>query len=164
MNDKHQGWVVNLSNGETVLETPSVAGERTAWGKVIERCEKEGLWITQIQLQIAGRTWVGAKGADGYCFFRDIRIDGFVSGTPNQKNYAGIGSVIGDEVHCTVVDASLQASQDVRPLASMLAHCVLKPASQQRIDKARAFLAEHEALLEKDLGPGGRFNGLVDTK
>jgi len=161
---KHQGWVASLSNGETIFETATVPGELSPWQALRKHCEDNDLWITQIQLQIAGKTWVGKKGADGYCFFRDAIIAGYVGGNPNEKHYAGIGSVVGDEVHCTVIDANLQSSQDVRSLASMQAHCVLKPASQQKIDNARAFLEEQEALLEKDLGPGGRFHGLVDTK
>lgn len=124
---KHQGWVASLSSGETVLESESVRGEPTSWSKLRQRCADEGLYITQIQLQISGNTWVGRKGADGYCFFRDTRVGGFVGGNISQKNYAGIGSVVGDQVYCTVIDANLQASQDVRSLASMRAHCVLKP-------------------------------------
>lgn len=163
MSDKHQGWVASLSNGETVLEwTPENDGERSAWGQIMERCKEEGIWVTQIQLQIAGNTWRGVKDADGYCFFRDAAAEGFVGGNLNFKHYAGIGSVIGNEVHCTVIDASLQASQDVRSLASMRAHCVLKPAGLIRRDKARRFLAEQGALLERDLAGIGPLGGLVD--
>lgn len=128
MTEKHQGWVASLSNGETVFEGEQVPGERTPWGKLIERCEEEGLWVTQLQLQIDGKSWMGIKKADGYCWFRDATFSGIVAGTMNQKNYAGIGSVIGEVVYCTVVDDQLQSRQETRPLASMRAHCVLKPA------------------------------------
>lgn len=124
---KHQGWVASLSNGETVFETPDIPGQPKAWGRLMQRCLDEGLYVTQIQLQIAGNTWVGRKNADGYCFFRDVRIGGFVGGNISERHYAGIGSVVGDRVYCTIVDANLQAEQDVRSLDSMRAHCVLKP-------------------------------------
>ena len=126
--DKHQGWVANLSNGETVFEGELVPGERTPWGKLIERCMEEDLFVTQIQLQIAGQTWIGLSGADGYCWFRDVRIEGFVSGSVNDQRHAGIGSVIGNSVYCTIINSQNEAKQETRPLASMQAHCILKPA------------------------------------
>jgi hypothetical protein len=127
--NKHQGWVASLSNGETEFERPIAPGEKTAWRQLIERCEEEGIWITQIQLQIKGAAWVGLNDADGYCFFRDYHLSGIATGHKKEKHMAGIGSVVGDLVYCTVVNAENQAQQDVRPLASMRAHCVLKPAS-----------------------------------
>jgi len=125
----HQGWVASLSNGETVLEWIPEKGERSAWGQLQERCVEEGLHLTQIQLQVSGRTWIGLFNADGYCFFRDYRQEGLFSGNKKEKHHAGIGSVVGDTVHCTVIDDQNQAQQDARPLARMRAHCVLKPAS-----------------------------------
>lgn len=148
---KHQGWVASLSNGETVLETAPVPGERTAWGKLQERCQEEGLFVTQIQLQIDGNTWVGMKNADGYCFFRDMQVGGYVSGNVGERHWAGIGSVVGDTVYCTLVDAGLNSQADTRPLDRMLAHCVLKPDRQRRIQEARDFLADQTAKLERDL-------------
>jgi hypothetical protein len=131
--EKHQGWVANLNNGETVFEGQYVPGERTPWGKLRQRCELEGLWITQIQLQIDGKTWVGIGKADGYCWFRDVRIGGLVGGNYSEKHHAGIGSVVGDTVYCTVIDANGQSQQSARPLASMRLHCVLRPASEPEI-------------------------------
>jgi len=128
--EKHSGWVANLSNGETAFESAQVPGERTPWGKLNERCAEEGLWVTQIQLQIEGKTWVGISNADGYCWFRDVSVDGLMSGVQNRREHAGIGSIIGNVVYCTVIDSNLQSKQSTRPLASMRAHCVLKPAGK----------------------------------
>lgn len=126
--EKHQGWVANLNTGETVFESEQVPGERTPWGKLNERCQTEGLWVTQLQLQLNGKTWVGIQKADGYCWFRDVRVEGYVSGNVKETHHAGIGSVIGDTVYCTVVDANGQSQQHARSLASMRVHCVLRPA------------------------------------
>ena len=127
--EKHQGWVVSLSNGETVFQTPDIEGERSAWGKLIDRCDEEGLWITQLQLQLYGRTIAGIKGADGYTSFTDYRQEGIVGSGTRIVRHKGIGSVVGDTVICTLLNDEGQTWQDSRPLASMLAHCVLKPAS-----------------------------------
>ena len=128
---KHQGWVASLSNGETVFQTENVPGERTAWGKLIDRCGEEGLWLTQIQLQANKRIIVGIKNAVGYCTFIDYREDGLrhMDNKPAKiTKHAGIGSVVGDNVYCTLVNSEGQSWQDSRPLASMRAHCILQPA------------------------------------
>jgi hypothetical protein len=127
--EKHQGWVASLSNGETVFESQQVPGELTPWGKLRQRCSLEGIWITQMQLQINGKNWTGIVNADGYCWFRDVRIEGFMSGNAKESHHAGIGSVLAETVYCTVVDSNGQSQQSARPLANMQAHCVLKPAS-----------------------------------
>jgi len=130
---KHQGWIASLSNGETVFQTENVLGERTAWGKLIDRCNEEGLWLTQIQLQISGRTIVGIKKASGYCTFIDYRAEGFMvkrarPGPAKEVRHVGIGSVVGNNVYCTIVNDQGQSWQDSRPLARMAVHCILKPA------------------------------------
>lgn len=130
---KFQGWIASLSNGETVFESPSQPGERTPWGKLIERCERENIWVTQVQLQIAGKTWIGIHQADGYAYFRDYERTGLFTGKVKEKHHVGIGSVIGDNVYCTLINEQLQAQQDVRPLASMRLHCVLKPAEASNV-------------------------------
>lgn len=126
---KHQGWIASLSNGETVFQTENVLGERSAWGKLIDRCADEGLWLTQIQLQLNSRTIVGIKNAVGYCTFVDYREDGLMADGPGKiTRQAGIGSVVGSNVYCTLVNSEGQSWQDSRPLASMRAHCILQPA------------------------------------
>lgn len=128
--EKFQGWVASLSNGETIFEWEPEKGERTAWGQIIDRCDKEGIWVTQLQLQIKKRNFIGIHNADGYCYFRDYERTGLYTGNVKEKHRVGIGSVVGDKVYCTVVDEQYQSQQDVRPLASMRSHCVLKPAPQ----------------------------------
>jgi hypothetical protein len=126
---KHQGWIASLSDGETVFQTENVLGERSAWGKLVDKCAEEGLWVTQMQLQINSRTIVGIKNAAGYCHFMDVRVDGLrqVGGTPmKETRHVGIGSVVGNNVYCTLVNEQGQSWQDSRPLASMRAHCILR--------------------------------------
>lgn len=135
---KRQGWVASLSNGETVFESDFklAPGERSPWGQLIERCEVEGIWITQIQLQRYGRNIVGIHNADGYCFFNDKHIQGFRSSGPDGRpareiHMYGIGSVIDGEVYCTLLDSQGQTRQDTRPLARMRLHCILKPEDER---------------------------------
>ena len=130
---RHQGWVASLSNGETVFQEPNLPGERTAWGKLVDRCaaSNKELWVTQIQMQMYGRTVVGIKSAAGYTTFVDYRAEGFMGGErPGREvRYFGIGSVIGDKVYCTLLNEEGQTWQDSRQLASMRLHCILKPTS-----------------------------------
>lgn len=133
---KHTGWVASLSNGDTVFEESPVPGERTSWGKLIERCGADpDLCVTQIQLQRGGSTIVGVKGAAGYCTFVDYRAEGFQAsqdGRPTKEvRHIGIGSVLGSIVYCTLLDDQGQSWQDSRSLASMRQHCILKPASKR---------------------------------
>jgi hypothetical protein len=128
MDEKHTGWVASLSNGETAFEFTPEPEDRSAWGQLIDRCKEEGIWVTQIQLQVGGKTHIGIHGADGYCYFRDYRREGFMTERPRERHHVGIGSVLGDTVYCTVLDEQLASQQDARPLASMRLHCVLKPA------------------------------------
>ena len=125
----HRGWVASLSNGETIFQTDEVPGEPTPWRKLVERCAEEDLWLTQIQLQLGGQTFVGIRNADGYCYFRDYEKTGIFSGNFKEKHHIGIGSVVGGTVYCTRIDEQLQSQQDSRTLASMSLHCILKPAS-----------------------------------
>jgi hypothetical protein len=138
---KHEGWVASLSNGETVFETPeseNVLGERKPWGKLIDRCEEEGLWVTQIQVQTGGKTIVGIRNAEGYCTFVDWRKEGLMAegrgGPTKETEQRGVGSVVGNTVYCTVINDQGQTWQDSRPLASMRLHCILKPAGGQQAE------------------------------
>lgn len=131
-NVRHQGWVASLSNGETVFEAEPAPGEVTPWRSLVNRCTEEGIWITQLQLQRSGQTVVGIKGADGYCAFKDVVGHGNVDEHMHlrfrgQRAYYGIGSVVGDKVICTLINDEGQHWQDTRELASMRAHCQLKP-------------------------------------
>ena len=129
---KHRGWIASLSNGETVFEAPPQPGERTSWGKLVDRCAADpDLYVTQIQLQLDSGTVVGIKGAAGYCTFVDYRAEGFqasADGRPTkEERYVGIGSVIGDNVYCTLVNEQGQSWQDSRSLMNMRLHCIMKP-------------------------------------
>lgn len=132
MNSKNEGWVASLSNGETVFESgfKSEPGERTPWGQLTERCEVEGLWVTQLQYQKNGKTTVGLRKADGYAFFTDLRVDGILSRpeSPRQQVRIGIGSVVGDTVYCTLINDQGQTWQDSRHISKMRLHCIMRPS------------------------------------
>jgi hypothetical protein len=131
---KHSGWIASLSNGETVFEEEPIPGERTSWGKLIERCEADlELFVTQIQLQHGGSTIVGIKKAEGYCAFTDYRAEGFLgkqAGPAKEVRHIGIGSVVGNTVYCTLVNEQGQSWQASRSLVSMRIHCILKPSGK----------------------------------
>lgn len=128
--EKHQGWVASLSDGSTVFEEPPVPGERTSWGKLQERCKKDGLWVTQIQLQRHGQNIVGIQKAAGYAAFMDYRKEGMMGTQSRTAHYYGIGSVVGEMVYCTIMNEQGQFWQDTRQLASMRAHCIMKPTEE----------------------------------
>lgn len=123
--DKFQGWIASLSNGETVFESPSTSGEISAWQKLRARCEKEGISVTQIRLQLGGLTFIGANNADGYCQCWEQHLNLFDKTKPPLL-FRGIGSVIEEHVFITWVDSSGNIKQEIRTLESMAVHCVLK--------------------------------------
>lgn len=133
---KFRGWVASLSNGDTVFQEPNVPGERTSWGKLVDRCaEDPELYVTQLQLQHDNGTIVGIKGAAGYAAFVDYRAEGFQAsqdGKPaKQVRHLGIGSVVGKTVYCTLVNDQGQSWQDSRPLHTMHIHCIMRPPASQ---------------------------------
>jgi hypothetical protein len=132
---KHQGWIASLSNGETIFQSPNVPGERTAWGKIQDRCEEEEIYITQIQLQLYGNTLVGMANADGYTAFYEQAQSWSVR--DKVATYQGIGSVIGDWVVVMFLNDSGHIWQDLRLLSHMRDHCQLKPKDAIRPARPR---------------------------
>ena len=119
-------WVASLSNGETVIEQPPVAGEISTWQELLARLKVENLKITQMRVQAGKRTVVAMPKVDGYVQCYEQR--GYVtsSGEVVPKDVVqGIGSVIGDQVFITWVNQQGDAWQDMRPLAQMKIHSTL---------------------------------------
>ena len=136
----HTGWLASLSNGETVFQAPDVEGEPSCWRKLLNRCEAEGIHITQIQLQVSGMTVVAMNNAHGYCaVYEAHRSFGRSPGTESSKlpidmQYQGVGAVFGDFVFLVFTHVNRTIWTDVRPLEQMRVHCQLKPA-QARMRK-----------------------------
>lgn len=129
-----------MSDGTTVFQTPDVDGEMTSWQKLRHRCIDDGdLHITQLQLQTGGETHTAIPNADGYVAFYEAKAS-YTNPHLPQKIYQGVGAVFGDFVFFTLTNHQGTWSSDVRPLASMLAHCQLKPAGARRRQDERPAL------------------------
>ena len=58
-------WVANLSNGDVAVEA-EVPGFESAWRRMMGRCIRDGLWLTRLGLEVAGRTHWCPAGERGY--------------------------------------------------------------------------------------------------
>jgi len=119
------GWRANLSNGETVMETPSLPGEPMAWRKLINRCAAEGLYLTGLSL-VHGPFRIFAlpqKACDGYYHAFDVHKSLF---TGREQFKQGIGSVVGDKVFIAWMDENGAVSIDIRDIKDCLPHIILR--------------------------------------
>ncbi len=115
MEEKFQGWIATLSNGENVWEQPPEPGERSAWQKLITRLSEDNLKITSLRVQ-RGRTTLialSAKSCDGYWQAYE-QFMAMNSGAHYLRQ--GCGSVIGDKVFIEWIDTNGNVWMDVRPL------------------------------------------------
>lgn len=122
-----QGWKADLSNGETAIETPDVAGDYTAWRKLLNRLKEENLKITRLTL-VRGSTEVLAmppKMCEGYFHAYEDHL-AFFSGK-KVLSLQGIGSVVKDQVFIawSTLDG-LHVRSDVRPLDSCKIHTTIQ--------------------------------------
>lgn len=120
-----RGWIASLSNGETVFEGQEVTGEQSPWQKLRTRCQAEGLYVTQIRLQLDGLTFVGIPNSDGYCQCWEQSRSMFNPKQP-PKLMRGIGSLVGDVLYLTWVDNDGNIRQEIRDYKSMDVHCIVK--------------------------------------
>lgn len=130
------GWIAFLSDGSSVPETKPVAGKRTPWQLLLQKCRDENIHINRMTLvfnnvQIMS---INKKQCDGYFQAREIRKDFFRSmGLDGKKEvlFQGIGSVIGDLVFITwftihpKTNITAYISTEVRPLESCIIHTTL---------------------------------------
>ena len=114
-------WIASLSNGETARETPPAPNELTPWQRLLSRCKAENLRITQLRLQVAGRTFHAIPRADGYvcAYERRASLNGHGSQT-----FQLMGSVDLDLglVFVTKVNEQGDSWQDVQPLGNLYVH------------------------------------------
>jgi len=120
-----RGWIASLSNGETAFEGMEIAGELSPWQTLVKKCKDEGLYVTQIRLQLDGLTFIGIPNADGYCQCWEQHRSVF---NPNKPPILmrGIGSVLGDSIYLTWIDNSGNIRQEIRDYKSMDVHCIMK--------------------------------------
>jgi len=113
--EKFQGWIATLSNGDTVWETEPVPGELRPWQKLISRLNQENLKITSLRVQ-RGKVTLHAlpfKACDGY-YQAYEEFSSMISGTHWIRQ--GCGSVVGDKVVIHWTDTNGNVWLDVRPL------------------------------------------------
>ncbi|RLG36307.1 MAG: hypothetical protein DRN91_08285 [Candidatus Alkanophagales archaeon] len=105
-----EGWIASLSNGETVFEE-WIPGQPSPWLRLLQRLEEEGLAVTQLRLQVRGRTYCCIPHADAY--FQAHRTSMSLYG--KQRGFLrGIGSVVGDTVYILWVNEQGDCWQEVR--------------------------------------------------
>lgn len=122
-----QGWKADLSNGKTVVETPNVPGDYTAWRKLLNLLKEDDLKITRLIL-VRGSTEILAmppKMCDGYFHAYEDHL-AFFSGK-KILSLQGVGSIVGDQVFVTwSTFDGLHVRSDVRPLDSCKVHTTLQ--------------------------------------
>ena len=119
MNDRHNGWIASLSNGETVFESPPVPGKHSAWQSLLRRLQSENLYITQMRLQKAGKAVVAYPFADGYVQAHE-RTRFLFAG--KDIDVQGIGTVIGNQVFMCWMSENGDIQQDIRLLNDLRVH------------------------------------------
>lgn len=124
------GWIAQLSDGSTIVESEPVPGERTPWQLLLQRCRESELKITGMRLQFGNVTVMAMpyKECDGYYQAIEVHRKNFISNNPIEVRRQGVGSVVGDSVYITWVeikDGQLITRSDVRPLEGSLIHTTL---------------------------------------
>ena len=86
-------WIANLSNGETVIEKEH-RDVKSPWQRLMERCDKEDLYITRLRLQLGTVGSIETKAhAEGYAFLRAQRAIMGIKGDEELDVMHGIGVV-----------------------------------------------------------------------
>lgn len=138
------GWIANLSDGSTVIETEPIPGELSPWQKLLQRCREEkhvvkgevtgkdievSLAITGLQLQYGPITIMAMpnKECDGYFQAREVHR---IIWRDVYLHMHGVGSVIEDKVYITWIqttkDGQINIRSDVRPLETCKVHTTLQ--------------------------------------
>jgi hypothetical protein len=117
------GWIASLSNGQTVFEAQPKPGQMSSWQQLLAWLrENPDVRISQMQLQQAGRTLVAIPKAAGYVQCYEMHKN-MQSGA--EQHYQGIGSIVGDQVFMTWINANGNVWQDLRPLSELRVHSTL---------------------------------------
>ena len=118
-------WIASLSNGETIQETAPKPDELTPWQRLLMRCKADNLRITQLRLQVAGRTFHAIPNADGYACAYEMHSA--LNGKQSQT-YQILGSVDFDLglVFVTKVGSQGDSWQAVVPLGNLFVHSTIR--------------------------------------
>lgn len=116
---KHQGWIASLSNGQTVHEHPTDKGELSAWQQLLQFCNLNNVRITQMRLQRSGITMTSVYKADGYFQAYEAKVSNVTKAT---TTYQGIGAVKNNFVFIVWINMQGDVFQDVRPLGEVWVH------------------------------------------
>lgn len=122
---RFEGWTATLSNGDIAWEQPPIAGEKSAWQKLLDRLDKEKLTITSLRIQ-RGRITLHAlpqESCNGYY----QAYEQFMSSN-NKLEYLrqGCGSVIGDKIFIQWIDENGNVWSDIRPLQADKIHTTVR--------------------------------------
>jgi hypothetical protein len=121
-----QGWIANLSNGETVYETPPQEGEKSAWQKLLDFLTgNPEIKVTNLRVQRLGHNLIALphKLCDGYFQAYELRKTIF---SGEQDISQGCGSVIGDRIFIIWICSNGDIRQDIRPLEGGKIHTTLR--------------------------------------
>jgi len=134
--NRFNGWTASLSNGDNVFEQPTVQGEKSSWQKLLDRLDAESLRITQLQLQRFGITITcdHHKKVDGYCMAYEATMVMF---RETETRMQGVGSIVGDLVFMTWLDANGNVRHNIRPLSEMRVHSTLRNQHVTKDDGAK---------------------------
>ena len=94
-------WLVSLSDGSTVVEQ-WVPGEPSPWQRLLGTLSSTGLHITQLRLQVGGRTYSSMSNAEGYYQARLVTTS---CGGPSVEERHGLGYITSDRLHMMWVGA-----------------------------------------------------------
>lgn len=129
------GWVANLSDGSTFVETKPKKGKKSSWQSLLDHIQKNKLTMTGLRLQQDGKTIVcdAHKSVQGYCMAYDVMIE-LISGNYTKTQTVGVvvGTVYGDVVFMNWFDESGNVRQEIRPLSAMKPHTTLRDADDRK--------------------------------
>lgn len=120
-----RGWIATLSNGDTFWETPTNPGEKSAWQKLLDKLDADGLRVTGLRLQRGGLNFhaLSQKQCRGYYQAYEVR-ETMWGGKKLMRQ--GCGSVVGDLVFITWIGDDGGIWQDIRPLSGEIIHTTLR--------------------------------------
>ncbi len=104
-------WLASLSDGSTVVEQWAL-GEKSPWQALVDNVRASGVTITQLRLQVGGRTYTSTPNAEGYYQARQAQG---VCGEAGTVERHGIGGLVGGVLSLLWVDTTTgDAWQEVR--------------------------------------------------
>lgn len=116
------GWIVNLSNGESLAEGVSQPGQPTPWRQLLNATEDGEIKVTGLRLA-HGDIVIHAlahKACHGYFHAYEAHR---IMYQGHHRHLQGVGSVVDDKVFITWYEKDTgNIYQDVRPLEEVKVH------------------------------------------